>query len=520
MKLIIGVLFSLGSTFFLSCKSPTSDAKKAATVVTDSIESGAPLFHFGPKKNWINDPNGLVFHDGVYHLFYQYNPFADIWGHMSWGHATSKDLMHWTEQPVAIPEFTEHDTVVTSIFSGTAVIDSFNTSGLGSKENPSPMIAIYTGNLMTGKKQLAQYQNLAYSNDNGQTFTEYKGNPILDIHSKEFRDPKVFWYAPSKRWIMIVAKPDEYKVLFFGSENLKDWKKLDEFGGNIGNKKRVWECPDIFEMPVTNSNGEKKWVLTVSAGHPQDDYLAMQYFVGMFNGKTFVADPLAYPLYLDVGKDFYAGITYNNIPASDGRRIMIGWINCWEYANAIPSTGFRGRMSVPRNLRLIETPVGYQMMQQPVTGFDQLRTEVLSLNNQEVDSVFDLSFHGNSYELDVTMDSTAASNAGIKILKSDNEETVVKYTTATKILSLDRTKSGNVNFSPKFSSIESVNASFQNGIITMRLLVDKTIVEVFINDGRSVITDQVFPKGNDGGIQLFSEGGKTVFRSVKVYSIH
>ncbi len=519
MKLISTVFFILFSSFFLSCKNLTDDAKKVETIVTDSVVSNRPLFHYGPQKNWINDPNGLVFYNGVYHLYYQYNPFADIWGHMSWGHATSKDLMHWTEQPVAIPEFTEHDTVVTSIFSGTAFIDSFNTSGLGTKQNPAPMIAIYTGNVTASEKQLAQYQNMAYSNDNGQTFTEYKANPILDIHSKEFRDPKVFWYVPSKQWVMIVSKPDQYKVLFFGSGNLKDWKKLGEFGGNIGNRATVWECPDIFEMPVANGNGEKKWVITVSAGHPQIGFVSMQYFVGNFNGKTFTADPLPYPLYMDYGKDFYAGITYNDIPASDGRKIMIGWINCWQYARDIPSDGFRGRMSVPRNLTLMKSNGGYELLQQPVNEFDALRKETFSLDNKEVDSVFDLSFHGTSYELDATIDASAAKASGIRILKSKNEETVLKYDNTTKIFSVDRTHSGDVNFSPKFSSVDTAVVYPENRVITLRILVDKRIVTVFINDGKKVITDQVFPLEQEGAIQLFSEGGKTIFKNVRVYKI-
>jgi len=519
MKLLVAAFLSLTSLFFLSCKNFTGDSTKSAIVVKDSVESTRPLFHYGPQKNWINDPNGLVFHDGVYHLFYQYNPFANTWGHMSWGHATSKDLIHWTEQPIAIPEFTEHDTVVTSIFSGTAFIDSFNTSGLGTKENPSPMIAIYTGNVTTSGKQLAQYQNLAYSNDNGQTFTQYKGNPILDIHSKEFRDPKVFWYAPSKQWVMIVSKPDEYKVFFFGSANLKDWKKIGEFGGNIGNIATVWECPDIFQLPVTNNGGEKKWVITVSAGHPQVGFVSMQYFVGNFDGKKFTADPLPYPLYMDFGKDFYAGITYNNIPASDGRKIMIGWINCWQYARDIPSDGYRGRMSVPRNLTLIKSNEVYELLQQPIAEFDALRKEVFSLNNQEVDSVFDLSFHGNSYELDVTLDANSAGSEGIKILKSKNEETILKYNNSTKVFSLDRTHSGIVNFSPKFSSVETTSVTPENGAINLRILVDKRIITVFINDGKNVITDQVFPLENEGGIQLFSEGGKAIFKNVRAYKI-
>lgn len=518
MKLLAVSVSLLTFCFFQSCRNPGESSTTKTVASKDSVSVIKPLFHFGPQTNWINDPNGLVFNKGTYHLFYQYNPFSDVWGHMSWGHATSNDLMHWKEQPVAIPEFMEHDSVITSIFSGTAFIDSFNTSGLGNSGN-APMIAIYTGNVMVGTKQIAQYQNLAYSNDNGQTFTQYKGNPILDIHSKEFRDPKVFWYAPTKQWVMVVAKPDEYKVHFYGSANLKDWKKLGEFGGNIGNKTRVWECPDIFELPVENSD-EKKWLITVSAGHPQENYLSMQYFVGNFDGKKFTADPLPYPLYMDFGKDFYAGITYNDLPASQGRRVMIGWINCWEYANVIPSTGYRGRMSVPRKLSLMKNSQGsYELMQQPVKEFDALKKEIFSASNEQVDSVINLSFHGTSYEMDVTIEPGAAKAEGIKILKSKSEATVLRYNTANKILSFERANSGDVSFSPKFSSIETVGAALQNGMITLRILVDKKIVTVFINDGQSVITDQVFPLEHDGGIQLFSEGGKSIFKAVKIYSI-
>lgn len=520
MKLLTISVIVLFLFFFQSCNNSDESSVKSIVVSKDTLSANKPLFHYGPQKNWINDPNGLVFNNGTYHLFYQYNPFADVWGHMSWGHATSNDLMHWTEQPVAIPEFTKHDSVATSIFSGTAFIDSFNTSGLGASANSSPMIAIYTGNVTVGTKQIAQYQNLAYSNDNGQTFSQYKDNPVLDIHSKEFRDPKVFWYAPTKQWIMIVSKPDEYKVHFYGSTNLKEWKKLSEFGGNVGDKTRVWECPDIFELPVENSH-EKKWVITVSAGHPQKNFLSMQYFVGNFDGKKFIADPLEYPLYMDFGKDFYAGITYNNLPDSQSRVVMIGWINCWEYANNIPSTGYRGRISVPRSLSLMKTSQGsYELIQQPVKEFDALKKEVFSVNNEQVDSVVDLSFHGNSYELDLAIEADAAATTGIKLLKSKDEEIILKYHSVEKIISLDRTQSGEVDFSPKFPSIENAPVNPQNGIIRLRILVDKKIVTVFINDGQSVVTDQVFPQENEGGIQLFSEGGKSVFKSVKIYTIN
>lgn len=518
MKLIAFYILGLVILCFLSCGNQLNDTSKLKSTNQDSTESYRPQFHFAPQKNWVNDPNGLVFNNGVYHLFFQYNPFGSKWGHMSWGHAISKDLMHWKEQPVAIPEFTNADSITTMIFSGSAVVDSFNSSDFAEQKGQVPLVAIYTSNVVKKENQLAQNQSIAYSLDEGVIWKQYSGNPVLDIGSKEFRDPKVFWYAPDKKWIMVVSKATIHKVQFYESANLKKWKLLSEFG-NIGNTDKVWECPDIYQLSVEGTN-EKKWVLSLSAGGQKKDELAMQYFVGDFDGKKFSADPLSYPLYLDHGQDFYAGITYNNIPAADGRRIMIGWASSWNYARDIPTGNvWRGIYAIPRELHLRKETNQYFLIQQPVREYDSLRKETFSINNQEADSTFDIPFKGTSYEIEAVIEPRKAKIAGLKILKTGNEETSIYYDSESRQLLLDRTKSGDTSFSKKFSSIEKASVAMDGGLIKLRIVVDKCIVEVFANDGQTTITDLVFPLEKGGGIQLFTKGGKAVFRSVKVYNI-
>ena len=501
-----------------NCSNKNSATNSVVTVITnDPISDYRPSFHFAPAINWTNDPNGLVFYQGQYHLFYQYNPFGTKWGHMSWGHATSTDLLNWKHLPVAIPEYTNPDHSVTGVFSGTAVVDSFNTSGFGTLANQMPLVVIYTSNV----DGIAQHQSLAYSTD-GINFTRYAGNPILEMQSKEFRDPKIFWHSQYHKWVMIVSKPDIKKVRFYSSANLKDWEFMSDFGA-IGNTDRVWECPDMFELAVNNT-GEKKWVITNSAGHPQTGYLAMQYFIGNFDGTRFTADPLNYPMYVDYGKDFYAGIIYNNLPSSDGRKIMIGWANCWEYANDIPTTGFRGMMAIPRELKLVKTPDNrYLLAQLPVAETNKYRGELLfkqdslSVQNSTLTAG---NARGNKLDIEFTMKTGDAGQSGIKVFKTGEEETTIYFDKTDHHIKLDRTKSGNTTFSKRFSSIESVEVPKGNFAIKFRILTDNSLVEVFINDGERVITDQVFPLKLNGSVEFFSTGGKTDFSSVKIYKMN
>ena len=480
-------------------------------------EEYRPRYHFTPPKNWINDPNGMIYANGEYHLFYQHNPFGNEWGHMSWGHATSKDLLRWQHLPLAIPEFTSADgKSKTAIFSGSTVVDKNNQSGLCPAGTQECMVAIYTGNVTAGDKQTAQYQNLAYSADKGRTWTEYAHNPVLDLHTKEFRDPNVFWYAPGKKWLMAVIKPTDHQTAFYESKNLKDWTLLSLFGP-MGDTTRVWECPALFEVPVEGSSA-RKWVLTVSSGHRQKNYLAMQYFVGDFDGKTFTAQKQDEILYVDEGKDFYAGIPFNDRPASHSKPIMVGWLNDWEYANKLPTMPFKGAMSVPRELSLRHTPQGYRLVQNPVS-LQAIRKKATTMANIAVEKTMPLAYAGESYELEADITLGSAKKVGFRLLKSGTEESILTYDVATQLLSLDRTHSGNVTFSDRFPSIESVTVAPQNGRLKLHLLVDKSIVEIFANGGQQVMTDLVFPTKHNGSIELYSEGGKAIFNTLTVWEL-
>ena len=324
-------------------------------------EKYRPLYHFTPQYGWMNDPNGMVYADGTYHLFYQYNPYGARWGNMHWGHAISKDLVNWEYQPTAIaPD------KLGAIFSGSAVIDHDNTAGFGK----GAMIAIFTS---AGDRQT---QSIAYSLDGGKTFTKYEDNPVLsDANIIDFRDPKVFWHAPSKQWVMSLATTQT--ITFYGSKNLKEWTRLSEFGEGLGGHGGVWECPDLF--PLTYE-GKTKWVLFVSInpGGPNGGS-ATQYFIGDFDGKTFTPDTMNYPLWLDYGRDNYAGVMWSNVPATDGRRLFIGWMSNWDYANEIPTVNFRSAMTVARTLRLAHNGEHLVVASEPVKELESLRTEPLSL---------------------------------------------------------------------------------------------------------------------------------------------
>lgn len=298
---IPGLLALLGCLFALGCQT----SKKENDTVSEYREKYRPQYHFSPAKNWTNDPNGLLYYEGEYHLFCQYNPYGDKWGHMSWGHAVSQDLVHWQHLPLAIAEYQDRTTGdSTMIFSGTAVVDTNNSSGLC--ENGACLIAVFTSNVHKDNQGLRQHQSLAFSNDKGRTWRLYDQNPILDIGRKDFRDPKIFWYEPQQKWVMALVVPDQYSVQLYQSKNLLKWELMSEFG-KVGDTTRIWECPDLFQLPVENEAGQSKWVLSLSGGHPAGPtFVGMQYFIGEFDGTTFRSDQVE-ARYIDYGKDYYAG---------------------------------------------------------------------------------------------------------------------------------------------------------------------------------------------------------------------
>ncbi len=483
-----------------------------------------PQFHFTPPLNWMNDPNGLVFHDGEYHLFYQHNPLGNSWGHMSWGHAVSTDLMHWQHLPLAIPE-----TDSEMAFSGCCVVDHANTSGLGTKANP-PMVAIYTGHA-PGR----QVQNIAFSLDRGRTWQPYAGNPVLDVGLADFRDPKVFWHQPTQRWVMVVSRAVERVLVFYGSKNLTEWTELSRFGPAGAINKPNWECPDLFELPMLDDAGQpvagaSRWVLEVDIGGGAiAGGSGSEYFVGHFDGDRFHAEQAA--RWVDYGRDFYAPVSWDNIPADDGRRIWIGWMNNWE-TSLVPTSPWRGAMTVPRSLALkrvafnSEEPAVIALVQQPVRELKALRQSKRLLPTVSAWPPTRLTEPGDIADLclalEVQIKPAEGRSAGLRIRTGDDEYTEIGYDRFDAAVYVDRTKSGNVGFHAAFPGRHLAPARVIDGKVRLQILVDRSSVEVFINDGEAVITDRIFPSGRQPILEAFTaaangEISTTLFEMRSVY---
>lgn len=463
-----------------------------------------PQYHFSPEKNWMNDPNGLVYYEGEYHLFYQYNPFGDKWGHMSWGHAVSPDMVHWKHLPLALAE---EDGVM--IFSGSAVVDWKNTSGFG-KDGKPPLVAIYTGYNTTNH---LQYQCIAYSNDKGRTWTKYSGNPVINLDSKNFRDPKVQWHEPSHQWIMTVSLSAEHKVCFYGSKNLKEWTLLSQFGP-AGATGGVWECPDLFELPVEGTT-EKRWVLVVNMNPGSvAGGSGGQYFIGQFDGTKFVIEPDEPVLWFDYGKDCYATVSWSGIPKSDGRRLWIGWMNNWDYGQDVPTSPWRSAMTVPREIGLRKIGDGIRLVQNPVRELVRLRREEVSFaggNSSAANAwLAKNKISGDLLELNMEFAPADSGVQGIKVFKGAKEETIIGVDRAAGRVFLDRTTSGNVDFHPQFSGVQNTPLLSRTGKVKLHIFLDASSVEVFINDGESVITDLVFPSANSRGLEFFGGDSATI----------
>ena len=448
-------------------------------------EKYRPQFHFSPAKNWMNDPNGLVYFNGEYHLFYQSNPFGNQWGHMSWSHSVSKDLLHWQQLPVALKE--ENGIMM---FSGSAVVDEKNTVGFGK----NAMIAIYTGHTDT-----LQTQNIAYSNDAGRTFTKYANNPMLNLHKKDFRDPNVFWYDKNDCWIMCVSHPNEHQIEFYQSKNLKDWKSLSRFGP-VGDTSGVWECPDLMQVSVEGTQ-QKKWVLFTSQNS------TMQYFVGEFDGKNFINENPASKIFKqDYGTDYYAAVAYHNTP--DKNPISIGWLNNWNYANDIPTTPWKSVMSLPRKLSLKKINGEWILIQTVLQNVKSLRSSAKSFSNKIVSKQIPISFKGNVFEAEIFFQPSARGESGIKLAVGNGHYLKISYDAVSQQMIIDRSQT-NTLFSKTFASIDQKSApvQLQNGKLKWHIFFDKSIVEVFVNDGEVVFTTQIFSDENENAVQLFSTKG-------------
>jgi fructan beta-fructosidase len=480
-------------------------------------EDYRPQLHFTPARNWMNDPNGPVYYAGEYHLFYQNNPFGNEWGHMSWGHAVSRDLLHWKHLPLALAE--ENGVMV---FSGSTVVDWHNTSGFCSAtgtEAASCLVAIYTGH-----SDKLQTQNLAYSNDRGRTWTKYPDNPVINLHLAGFRDPKVFWHEGAHKWVMVTVLASQHKVRFFGSADLKHWAALSDFGP-AGATGGVWECPDLFPLAVDGDPRQTKWVLSVNlnpggvAGGSGN-----QYFIGSFDGTSFSSESPEHVLWADYGADFYASTSFSDIPKADGRRIWLGWLSNWKYGAKVPTDPWRGAQSIPRELKLKRFANGIRLVQEPVTELRNLRERHTRLENRSMKAANNLlkskTIRGETLEIIAEISPEDASEFGLKVRKSGSEETVIGVDTKKLTLLVDRTRSGNVSFDEHFPSRNA--GPFESAAgksVRLHIFVDRSSVEVFGNDGEIVISETIFPKRTSDGIELYSNDGRARVLTMDIWNL-
>ncbi|HEY4196606.1 MAG TPA: glycoside hydrolase family 32 protein [Mucilaginibacter sp.] len=450
-------------------------------------EQYRPQIHFSPPAHWMNDPNGMVYYKGTYHLFYQHYPNGTVWGPMHWGHATSIDMIHWKNQPIAL-----YPDSLGLIFSGSAVVDMNNTSGFGKNGQP-PLVAIFTHHSQPGEKAGRsdfQNQSLAYSNDNGKTWTKYKNNPVLKNPGiKDFRDPNVSWYSPGKKWIMTLATKD--RITFYSSPNLKEWNKESEFGEHIGGHGGVWECPDLFQL--TAADGKKLWVLIVNInpGGPQGGS-ATQYFTGNFDGKTFTPNRTD-TRWLDEGTDEYAGVTWHN---TGTRRIFLGWMSNWQYAEKVPTKAWRSAMTIPRELKLVKVDTGYFVAAEPIKELASLKTQTVDLRNVKVKGEVNITRlvkrSDNQYEL--SLSSANLKSFAVTLSNQGGEQLIAGYNEATNSWYIDRTKAGESSFDKGFAKKITAKRKVKTKGTDLTLVIDAASIELFADKGLTVMTAIFFPK--------------------------
>jgi fructan beta-fructosidase len=475
-------------------------------------EAFRPQFHFTPEVNWMNDPNGLVYFDGEYHLFYQYNPYGIAWGHMSWGHAVSDDMVHWKHLPIAL---LEEDGVM--IFSGSAVVDHDNTSGFGTGDAP-PLVAIYTGH-QPGR----QNQCLAYSNDRGRTWTKYAGNPVIDLDMADFRDPKVFWHEGTQKWVMIVALAADKRLQLYGSPDLKSWELLSEFGPAGAPNKLNWECPDMFELPIEGQPGKTKWVIEVGmGGGAVAGGSGGEYFVGDFDGKEFRCDdPPQRVRWLDYGCDFYAAVSWSDIPKEDGRRILLGWMNNWP-TSLTPTSPWRGAMSLPRTLALRQSGDDVTLAQRPIAELERLRGKHVQRRDISLKGELDLSAElpGSQLEIIAEFEVGDAGAVGLVVRQGHGEATEIGFHAAAGEVYVDRRTSSVVEFQEGFAGRHAGPLTPVDGRVKLHVFVDRSSVEVFAGDGETTVTDLVFPSATSVGWQVFSLGGEAKLISLDAWQLN
>ncbi len=466
-----------------------------------TVELHRPLLHFSPPHGWMNDPNGLVYLDGTYHLFYQHYPDSTVWGPMHWGHAISRDLINWQHLPIALyPDSSGY------IFSGSAVADINNSSGLKAGEN-TPLVAFFTYD-----KHGYETQALAYSTDNGRTWIKYDKNPVIgNPGEKDFRDPKVFYHQASGYWIMSLAVKDH--IEFYRSHNLLEWGKTGSFGYGHGSHGGVWECPDLFEL-TDAATGTTRWILLVSInpGGPNGGS-ATQYFVGSFNGSTFIQhDDSTAIRWLDYGPDNYAGVTWNNTP--DDRRIFLGWMSNWNYGQVVPTATWRSAMTLPRELSLYQVAGRYYVASLPAK-----ETEAMRLREHLLPADRTIAFNGLA-EIEVAFNLYEnLKEAGIEFQNSRNEQLRIGYEKQTNRFFIDRSKAGRTDFSERFIPVSYGPRLADNSRVSLRVVMDVASAEVFADQGLTCLTAIFFPAKNFSSFKLYHRGGPPPFAEAKWYPL-
>ena len=500
-----------------------------------------PSYHHTPSYGWMNDPNGMFYKDGVYHLCYQYNPYGSKWGNMHWGHAISRDLIHWKEvEPTIARDPMGH------IFSGSAVIDKEGTAKYGK----DAIVALYT----SASDKNGQIQCMAYSTDGGYTFHKYPGNPVLTPFDglKDFRDPKVFWYAPLKKWYMIVSADKEMR--FYSSPNLRDWTYVSAFGQGYGAQPNQFECPDFFQLPVDGNPNKKKWVMIVNI-NPGCLFggSATEYFIGDFDGKNFVCDSKpSVAKFLDYGKDHYATVTFSGV---QDRVLGIAWMSNWQYANVTPIRQYRGANTLPREFKLFTGKDGQIYMSSNVVPevaglrktFKRLPDLVIT---QGKDSKNLSSSKENAFEMEMDVTPSDAAKTGFILYNEKGEKVNIYFDMKAGRLVMDRTESGRTKFGEKaeahkiekefdlhehreikdsFRKLNSVNYKNDFALGTwaplslcdsktyhLDVFVDKCSIEIFVNGGRIAMTNLVFPTQPYTSVKFYSDGNKAAYRNIKV----
>ncbi len=482
--------------------------KLSDTFDLSNKEKHRPLYHHTPAYGWMNDPNGMFYKDGVWHLCFQHNPYGSVWGNLSWGHSTSTDLVHWKY---------EGDPVMPDawglIFSGSAVVDKDNTAGFGR----DAIVAFYTSAKPTpwGDNQM---QCMAYSTDGGKTFTKYANNPVLTSTERDFRDPKVFWYAPGKHWVMMLAVGQEMQI--YSSANLKDWKYESSFGAKQGAHGGVWECPDLVELPVEGTK-EKRWVLicNINPGGPFGGS-ATQYFVGTFDGKKFTNQYPTKTKWMDYGKDHYATVTFSNAPS--GRCVAMGWMSNWQYAAIVPTKQYRSANTIARDLSLYRQGGDLLLRCAPSKEIEAARQAKNSLKKFDVKDAYSIEnlLDGNegAYEIELEIKNNGAEKMVFTLQNAKGESVLMYYDVATRQFVMDRSDSGETSFSRDFPAMTVAPAPDVNDV-KLRLFVDRSSIEAFGDGGKFVMTNLVFPSEPYNSMKFESVRGSFTVKEMNVYKL-